>query len=77
MHQVSWMGKVLTDCAKPLTAPVLLEGCRDQSLKRKTKPVPFSESLSIPLLILLLRFLGKCTFSGGPRFNTKYLWVCV
>lgn len=26
MHQVSWMGKVLTDCAKPLTAPALLEG---------------------------------------------------
>lgn len=66
MHQVSGMLKVLTaSCAKPLTAPVLLQGLRDQSLKRKAKPVPLSEPLSISLPILLLHFLGRCMISGG------------
>lgn len=48
MHQVSWMGRVLTGpCAKLLTAPVLLERFGDQYLKRKAKPAPLSELLSL------------------------------
>lgn len=81
MYHVSWLGKVLTgSCAKPLTAPVLLEGFRHQSLKRNPKPVPLFETLNISLPILLTAFSGQVHIlwcSQLLRFNMKYLWAHV